>query len=77
MDMPGYSTVEIMTKMVLIAVRLCGDIDDDGSYMEDDYGEEGIDTGTVDMSNMENDIGDFIGDAERTPTIPESKDFEE
>lgn len=34
MDIPEYSSVEVMKKMVLIAARFCGEIDDDEEYME-------------------------------------------
>ena len=36
MDVPKYSSVEVMTEKVLIAARLCGEIDDDGEYLNDD-----------------------------------------
>lgn len=36
-DCPSYSTQEIMEKKYRIAIEMCGEIDDDGDYM-DDYG---------------------------------------
>ena len=35
MDVPMYSSIEKMKEKVLIAVRLCGEIDDDAEYMND------------------------------------------
>jgi hypothetical protein len=33
LDLPKYSSLEIMTKKVKLAMSLCGEIDDDGEYM--------------------------------------------
>ena len=33
MDLPAYTNAEIMKKRLLIAISLCGEIDDDGQYM--------------------------------------------
>ena len=58
MDMPRYETLEIMTKKVLIAIRLCGEIDGDEGYMEEyggyggEYGSEterGLNTAAINM----------------------------
>lgn len=44
MDLIAYDTLEIMTKKVLIAIRLCGEIDDDASYLNSEFGDEGLAT---------------------------------
>ena len=52
MDIPVYKTLELMTKKVLIAIRLCGEVDADASYMdEDDEEERGLNTATVNMTS--------------------------
>ena len=40
MELPRYSSPEIMKRQLLIAIRLCGEIDDDASYMNDGYDSE-------------------------------------
>ena len=49
MDVPFYSSGEVMKRQLLIAARLCGEIDDDGSYVGES-GEEGLDPGSVSMT---------------------------
>lgn len=50
MDMPGYETLEIMTKKVLIAIRMCGEIDADATYLDEEYYDEtGLNTANVNM----------------------------
>lgn len=39
-EFPSYSTDEIMSKKILLAIRLCGEIDDDGGGYGSEYGEE-------------------------------------
>jgi len=41
LDLPQYSTSAIMKKQLLIAIRLCGEIDDDGSMIDSDDDSEG------------------------------------
>ena len=38
MDLPNYTSAKIMRERLLVAISLCGEIDDDGEYM--DYDEE-------------------------------------
>ena len=41
MDLPRYSNKETLKERLLIAIRLCGEIDDDASYMD---AEEDVDS---------------------------------
>lgn len=43
LDLPDYSSVEIMKQKIRMAMNLCGEIDDDGGYMSD-YDQEGDDS---------------------------------
>ena len=50
-----YSSLEVMKKQLLIAARLCGEIDDDGSYVGES-GDEGLNPDNVDM--LESGVGE-------------------
>ena len=39
--MPNYSTLEVMKDRFRTAILTCGEIDDDGDYYGDSYGEDG------------------------------------
>lgn len=39
-DVPNYSTLEIMKERFRTAILTCGEIDDDGDYYGSEYGEE-------------------------------------
>ena len=49
MDVPFYSSSEVMKRQLLIAARFCGEIDDDGSYVGES-GEEGLNPESVTMT---------------------------
>ena len=40
MDVVKYSSFDVMKRQVLIAIRLCGEIDDDGGYINSEYDDE-------------------------------------
>ena len=49
MDVPMYPDKETMKKNVLIAVRLCGEVDSDGN---NPLGGQGLDTANTQLTNV-------------------------
>ena len=43
MDLPPYTSKKIMKERLLVAISLCGEIDDDADYMDDEESVHSID----------------------------------
>ena len=54
MDLPAYTNKEIMKQRLLVAISLCGEIDDDAEYMDDEESVHSIDNDmTVGIADQE------------------------
>ena len=51
MDVPNYSTIEIMKEKFRTAILTCGEIDDDGNYYGSEDGQGENESGESDNSS--------------------------
>ena len=67
MDLPNYTNSKAMRDRLLIAISLCGEIDDDGEYM--DYDEE--------VSSRHNDMTEGVTERNQAFMEPNNWDYQD